>query len=261
MISIAKQSYKKFEVVLVDHPDTSDDTKKIAKRYKCRIFSKGPERSAQRNFGVKKSKGEFVVILDSDMVLGKNVLFQCVKEMEGKNKVSSVIIPEKSFGKGFWVKFKIFEREFYEGEELIEAARFFRRDVFTKFGGYDTSITGPEDYDLPLRMKKEGLKVGRSKDYIFHNEGKFSPWKSAKKKFYYASRAQSYLKKHPEMILKQGNLLFRPVFFKKWRKLFSNPALSLGMFLMKGVEMFGALLGFIMSGLIKKSFIKKVLKY
>ena len=253
--SIKDQSYKDIETIIVDNNST-DKTIEIAGKYTKKVFNKGPERSTQRNFGVEKANGEWVLILDADMILTKNVIKSCASIIKGGN-FGALIVPEKSFGKGFWVKFKIFEREFYEGEESIEAARMFDRKVFKKFNGYDTAITGPEDYDLPLRMKKRGIKIGRSRSYILHNEKKFSPIKSAKKKFYYASHAQVYLERHPEMAIKQGNLLFRTVFVKKWKKLVSYPFLSLGMFVVRMVEMTGALSGIIYSGIIQKVKMRK----
>lgn len=244
--SIKKQSYKNYEIILVDN-NSSDKTISIAKKFKTRIFNKGPERSTQRNFGVEKAAGEYVFILDADMALTKNVLKEAVSKFTKEKSIGAIIVPEKSYGTGPWVKFKIFEREFYVGDDTIEAARFYKKDIFQKFGGYDKNITGPEDYDLPLRMRKDGILIERIHSYILHNEGKFSPLKSAKKKYYYASKARIYLKKHPEMMTVQGNLLFRSIFFKKWRKLLKHPFLSFGMFLVKFIEMIGALLGFVFS--------------
>lgn len=243
--SIKKQSFENFEIIVVDNNST-DKTVEIAKRYTKLVFNKGPERSAQRNFGVEKAKGEYVLILDADMQLSKRVLEECARTAQ-KSGFGAIVIPEKSFGRGFWTQFKIFEREFYEGEEDIEAARFFKKTLFKKFGGYDLSMTGPEDWDLPLRMRKAGVKIGRIKSFVLHNERNFSPWQGAKKKFYYATHARVYLKRHPEMVLSQGNLLLRPVFFKKWRKLASHPVLSLGMFFVRMVEMAGAALGVLYS--------------
>ncbi len=237
--SFDNQSYRNFEVILVDNY-SSDKTVEIAKKHGATVYLKGPERSAQRNFGVSKAKGDYVLILDADMSLTKNVLkdLSMVKE-----KIA--IIPERSFGKGFWTQFKVFEREFYVGDDTIEAPRYFSKKLFLKYWGYDTKITGPEDYDLPLRMKKDGYKVERIKSYILHNERYFSPIKSAKKKFYYASHSLVYVSRHKEMILKQGNVIFRPVFFKKISKIIKHPFLGVGMFVVKIVEGFGILGGII----------------
>ncbi|MBI4058806.1 glycosyltransferase [Candidatus Microgenomates bacterium] len=249
--SIRKQTYPKIEIILVDNKST-DRTTEIAREYTRKVYNKGPERSAQRNFGVKQASGKYILILDSDMRLTKLVVEQCVNKLEKSPLIGALVIPEKSFGEGFWTKVKVYEREFYLGESDIEAARFFRTNIFRKSGGYDLSITGPEDWDLPLRMKKDGVKISRIKSFILHNEGRFSITRSAKKKFYYASHALSYLQRHPEMISSQGNLLFRPVFFRKWRKLISHPVLAFGLLLMRSVEMTGALLGLIASILYSK---------
>lgn len=257
--SVKSQTYKKWEIILVDN-NSVDKTCKIAREYTKHVYRKGPERSAQRNYGVAKSSGEYVVILDADHQLAPTTLEECVREFKKESGVGALVLPEKSFGRGFWTKFKVFEREFYVGEENIEAARVFRKDLFNKFGGYDLSITGPEDWDLPLRMRKAGVKIGRTKSFILHNERIFNPWKSAKKKFYYASGASVYWKRHPEKLASHGNLLFRSVFFKKWKKLVTHPLLSAGMLFVRALEMGGAGLGFLY-GLAFKRKIGKLFNY
>lgn len=237
--SIRRSTFKGYEIILVDN-NSSDLTREIAKKYTKKIFINGPERSAQRNFGAKQAIGKYLLILDADMQLEEDVLRQAYQLFEKDKEVGAIVIPERSFGQGFWTKFKVFEREFYIDEDDIEAARFFKKSLFKKSGGYDLSITGPEDWDLPLRMKKAGIKIGRVKSFILHNERRFSPWRSAKKKFYYASGARVFLNRHPESVINKGNLLFRSVFFKKWRKLISSPVLTLGMFFIRTMEMTGA---------------------
>ena len=66
--SIKQQTYPNVELVIIDNNST-DDTKDIAKRYTNKVFNRGPERSTQRNFGVQKARGEYVLIIDSDMEL------------------------------------------------------------------------------------------------------------------------------------------------------------------------------------------------
>ncbi|MCX6706120.1 MAG: glycosyltransferase family A protein [Candidatus Woesebacteria bacterium] len=247
--SIVTQSYKNFEIVLVDNYST-DRTRQIAKGFFVRVFNKGPERSIQRNYGVEVSKGDCVLILDADMTLTKDVLKEGMDKFQNDSEVGALIVPEKSYGMGFWAKCKVFERGFYIGDETIEAPRFFKKSVFEKFGGYDDKITGLEDWDLPLRMKKSGVKIDRIKSVILHNERKFSPIKSAKKKYYYASHSKLFLGRHPEQIFTKGNLFFRPVFFKKWKELIFHPVLALGMFVIKFTEGIGALAGILNSGIV-----------
>jgi glycosyltransferase involved in cell wall biosynthesis len=77
---------------------SQDYTKKIAQSYTDLFFEHGPERSAQRNYGVDKALGEYVCIIDSDMQLSPEVIEQCVEQFTKKSSLYGVVIPEASFG-------------------------------------------------------------------------------------------------------------------------------------------------------------------
>ena len=124
--SIKNQTYKNIELIVVDNNST-DETKVIAKKYTDKVFNKGPERSAQRNYGVKQSNGEYTLIIDSDMELSEKVVENCVKKIQSNTHIKAIIIPEESFGVGFWAQCKKLERSFYIGVDWIEAARFFEK--------------------------------------------------------------------------------------------------------------------------------------
>jgi len=111
--SIKAQNFdnSEFEIIVVDNNST-DKTKAIAHQFTEKVHNFGPERSAQRNFGVGKALGEYVLYLDVDMVLSKNVISQCVKEAESEDLVA-LYVPEAIVGKGFWIKVRNFERSFY----------------------------------------------------------------------------------------------------------------------------------------------------
>ncbi|OGM33512.1 hypothetical protein A3D00_00060 [Candidatus Woesebacteria bacterium RIFCSPHIGHO2_02_FULL_38_9] len=252
LISIKKQSYKKIEVLVLDDA-SEDNTYNIAKKYTKKVFRKlHSERSATRNYGAKLSKGKYLMFLDADMRLTRNVVKKCVESIEKYSSMAGIIIPEKSIAKTFWEKIRAFERSFYnfEGDEVTDAARFFKREVFEKFGGYDETITGPEDWDLPEMMKENGYSFGRINSFIFHYERVPNPFYQAKKKFNYALKSHRYLSKHKISPISSKTIYFlRPVFYEKgnWKRLLLNPRLSLGMFVMFTLETiaggFGYLLG------------------
>ena len=77
----------------------------------------------------------------------------------------AVIVPERTVGQGYWAKVRAFERSFYVGQDGVEAARFFRRDVFESLGGFDEVLflPGCEDWDLNLRAHAvtEVVRVSR----------------------------------------------------------------------------------------------------
>ncbi|MFH1827150.1 MAG: glycosyltransferase [bacterium] len=241
--SVKKQSYSKIETILVDHPGTTDSTRKIAKSFKCKIFEKGPERSAQRNFGVKKANGEYVLIVDADMSLGKKVVEDCV-ETTSETKRKLLIIPEATKGKSLLAKIRKFEREMYMGDETIEVARFFEKKVFEEFDGYDESLTGTEDYDLPRRISRK-YPIGWSKEYLYHHEDDLSLKRQLRKKFYYANKSAGYVEKHPDLVRVQGVLIFRKAYLRHWKKFIKNPFMAILFICVRFLETFAAALGFI----------------
>ncbi len=245
LISISKQTYSQKEIIVVDN-NSEDSTKQFAYLFTDKVYDRGPERSAQRNFGATKAKGNFFLFLDSDMVLTENVLKECVeKANESKGNLGGIVIPEKSYGQGIWAKAKALERKINLGEPYFESARFIPRNIFLKFGGFDEEITGPEDWDLPQRIAKK-YQILRIKSLILHNEGKLKLSTLYKKKFYYGLSAHRYLKKHNIPIIGRTTIYFlRPAFYRNWQLLFRSPSLTLAMIIMLSVELFGGGLGYI----------------
>lgn len=245
--SVFSQTYKNIEVILVDN-NSNDKTPEIAKKMGAKVYNFGPERSAQRNFGVKKSYGQYLLILDADMTLEETVIWDCVKLCDLDKKIGGIVIPEQSIGENFWEKVKAFERSFYnlEGDITTDAARFFTKEAYNAVGGYDETITGPEDWDFPENVRKKGFKIGRVNSKIFHYEKIPSILDLAKKKYYYALKSSRYLKKNTIPIIGPKTIYFlRPVFYKHWYKLISHPILTLGMFLMLTLEQIAGGLGYV----------------
>jgi glycosyltransferase involved in cell wall biosynthesis len=243
--SIKAQTYKNIEIIVVDN-HSSDKTKEIARRFTSNVFNGGPERSAQRNIGAKKAKGEFVLFLDADMILTPAVVEDCVSLIiNHRSTVRALVIPEKSVGVGFWAKCKSLERACYVGVDWMEAARFYNKKAFEKLGGYDERLTGPEDFELAqrLRVKLGNGATGRVQSYIFHDEGHLSLAELLRKKYYYGKLMDRY-RKSPDSrkyFDKQSNIVIRFGLFSRHPKmLLSDPVHAFGMLLMKTLEM-GAL--------------------
>ena len=258
MKSIKAQTYKNIETILVDN-GSDDKTKQVAKKLGAMVFDKGPERSAQRNYGmITKSKGKYVMFIDCDMILSPNLVKESVIAIEDEGYVA-LHLPEIVLGSSFWSSVRMFERTFYDGT-VVDGARFFKKSVFKKVKGFDLTMSGPEDWDIDKKMKREGeiglLKAPEEtsrwnmrrfiekkgidpKKYgvaIYHNEAKFDLKKYLNKKGYYATSFDTYIKKwgkdDPDL-MKQLGLKYRffGVFLErgKWLKLVAHPFLTLGM--------------------------------
>ena len=236
--SIKKQNFNNsaIEIIVIDNY-SSDKTKEVATRFTEKIFDKGPERSAQRNFGAEKATGKYILYLDADMILSESVVTDCVNKSENEGLIG-LYIPEIIVGSGYWIKVRNFERNFYNAS-CIDAVRFINKDLFVRLGGFDLSMTGPEDWDLDRRLSEKG-KTGIISSCLFHNEGAFNLKKYIRKKSYYAGSFDNYLNKWGRkdiIVKKQLGLYYRfiGVFMEKgkWVKLLKHPLLAISMYYLR----------------------------
>lgn len=252
LISIQKQTYPNLEVIVVDSPRTTDKTKEIASKYTKHVYEKGPERSAQRNYGVEKASGEYVLILDADMELTENVIKECVALVENNSEIS-VAIPEWSVGESYWSKCKALERNFYyfERSDEIEATRFFSKEVFDAVGGYDVKMTGQEDWDLSERVFEKFPYRDRVTAHLVHHEGNVNFLELMRNKYYYARHGHSYVKKHKVSLVSSKTIYFlRWTFYRNWKLWLKNPVVSVGTVIMLFGELFVSVLGFLFGRLV-----------
>jgi glycosyltransferase involved in cell wall biosynthesis len=237
--SVADQSFpvENIEIIVVDNNST-DKTKEISGKYTDRVFNRGPERSAQKNFGVKQSKGEYFLHLDADMILSANVIKECVEKIKDNENIIALYIPEIVSGEKYFSRVRRFERSFYDGT-AIDAVRFIRKNKFLEAGGFDEKLYAGEDWDLDKRLEKLG-KFAIIKSPLYHNESEFDLTKYLKKKGYYSQNLDAYISKWGKSdpdIKKQFGFCYRffGVFFEngKWKKLLRHPLLAAGMYFLR----------------------------
>ncbi|OGK24689.1 hypothetical protein A3A46_01495 [Candidatus Roizmanbacteria bacterium RIFCSPLOWO2_01_FULL_37_13] len=246
--SVKKQTYPNLEIIVVDGKNYAKNEQKkcqkIIKQY-AKYYQDGPERSIQRNRGIKEAKGEYILILDQDMYLTLKVVEECYESLK-EGKYVALTIPEKSIGKGFWTKCVSLDRYItvYLEKGLNECCRFFRKKEAVKVGLYDPSIVGVEDSDFHYKMESIG-KIGKTKSHINHDEGETKFFDRIKKKYYYSRAFKEYLKRRPTIAVFQ----FFPIksaYIKHWKLLLKHPFLTFGMILLRGGEVLAGLLGLLM---------------
>lgn len=232
--SLKNQTFKHFEIIVVDN-HSKDQTTKIAKKFTKKVYTFGPERSSQRNWGLKYAQGKYVLFLDADMELEPDVVRQCLQKIAQNQNVAAVVINEISQGTGFLARVKNLEKKLYTNQELIEAPRFFRKKDLEKIGGFDENLISGEDWDLGQRLKTFG-KFARIKAKIRHHQNP-SLWQDIKKKYYYAKHIKRYAAKHPQLFQKQAGIFDRlRILFKKPNLIFARPMELLVLLILKSAH-------------------------
>lgn len=237
--SIRAQSGRPIELIVVDNSST-DRTLEEASALADAVITAGPERSAQRNLGAAASHGEHVVFVDSDMVLEPGIASQVAAEFGRDPRLGGLVLPEESFGAGFWAECKVLEKQLYVGDPNVEAARAFRRRAFDEIGGYDTGLTGPEDWDLPDRLRRAGWAIGRVAATVHHDEGRLRLRDTFRKKRYYGRTVAPYVTRHGRVGTRKA---VRSALFRDPSRFIRQPRVSLGLLGLKVVEFTGVVVG------------------
>lgn len=143
----------KFEIIVVN--DASQDrTKEILSNYEteCRIFNleKNVGLSAARNFAIKKAKGQFVVFLDADDYLQRDLLFVQNLYLSENNDLDAVSVNY------YLVDERGKHIEHINAEKKpIACGIMFRKDLLHNVGLYDESFRAREEEDLRIRFLKK----------------------------------------------------------------------------------------------------------
>lgn len=173
--SLAEQTEKDFEVIIVED-GSSVTCEKVCNGYKATLdihyFMKensGPGQS--RNYGVARAKGEYVIILDSDVVLPPGYIESVSDELE-KAPADAFGGPDKAHSSFTDIQKAIsysmtsfFTTGGIRGSKKKKLDKFYprsfnmgvRRDVYNKLGGFSKMRFG-EDIDFSIRIFKAGCK-------------------------------------------------------------------------------------------------------
>ena len=160
--SLEKQTYKNFEVIVVDDGSTDKTLEVIQneikrKRLKISLFKQkhqGP--GAARNLGSKNAKGEILVFVDADMTFDKEYLKNLIKpilensEIIGTSHSYESVNNTDNIWSKCWGKIRLNEKEGY-GDSVIFRA--ILKNKFFEMGGFNPKYGYADDQTFFIEKK------------------------------------------------------------------------------------------------------------
>jgi GT2 family glycosyltransferase len=162
--SVLAQTYRHFEIVVVDD-GSPDDTRGVVARYpQVRyVWQRNRGLSAARNTGLSHSSGAYVAFLDADDRLTSVALASGSRELSAHPECAFVVgelcvideqgaivctRPPESVSSDHYLE--LLKNCFI----WCPASVLYRRSVFQAVGGFDTSLNPVSDYDMYLRIAR-----------------------------------------------------------------------------------------------------------
>ena len=135
--SVKAQTYPNIELILIDSNST-DKTLKIAKDFGAKIYQYEGTLLGAREIGVKKAKGKYVLLVDSDHILEKTTV---KRGLELLKKFDMLWLYERS-----WKPKRLLERLYDADRELVQK---YAKDFINPIGG----VILPRFYKKNLLLK------------------------------------------------------------------------------------------------------------
>jgi glycosyltransferase involved in cell wall biosynthesis len=176
--SVFNQTYKNIEVIVVND-GSNDNTEYVSTQFELVKYYKTENRgvSHARNYGIKKSSGEYIICLDADDTLKQNYIEEVIKYIDQYDIIGTNF---EFFGD----RNEIVKRPFthinfnkLKHSNYVHCAAIFKREMFNKIGGFDENmIKGYEDWEYWRRAARLGYSIYIHNDallnYRKHNKSR-----------------------------------------------------------------------------------------
>ena len=173
--SVLEQTATNWECIIVNDGST-DNTEVIAKDYVAKddrfiyILQQNNGSSSARNTGIKQAKGEYILPLDADDLIGSTYIEKALKAYDDNKNLRLVYCRANKFG----VENHFWDLVPYRYQNLlinncIFCSAIYRKSSWQEIGGYNVNFkSGLEDWDFWIRLLDLQSEVYQIPDVLFY---------------------------------------------------------------------------------------------
>ena len=173
--SVLKQSYSRFELLIVDYGSVKNNVSAIssAADTRCRyIHKESGNLSSARNEAIRQARGEYIVFLGADDAIAPHYIYKHIEAFL-QHPEASLIYCDYRFIDEQGRHVRLFQHQEYTdnrhlirdmfrcGYSIIQPRGLIRRNIFDLIGLFDESLLIDQEYDVMRRFISRGCKAVR----------------------------------------------------------------------------------------------------
>ena len=177
--SVLSQTYKHFELIIIDDGSKDKTLAKVEKYAKndkrIRVFVNKENMGigATLNIGLEHAKGVYIARMDGDDTCAPSRFEKELMYLE-KHPEKDLVFTDltyidekgKQFGKRKYTLQGLHKR-IQKESPIAHATVLFKKSILNKTGMYNSAFDGAEDYDLWIRMHLAGIRFGHLAELLY----------------------------------------------------------------------------------------------
>ena len=214
--SVLAQTYKNFELILVDDASTWPEVRETLKKYeecnnvKVKYREKNGNISNTTNDGINIASGEYIVFMDCDDTIEKVALYEFAKKINENPNYEFIYSDEDKITEDSKIRHLPFFKPDWSPDLFMSMMytnhlAVYKLDRVKEVGMLRPEYDGVQDYDLTLRIteKIDYKNIGHISKILYH-------WRERKESVAYAMSSKNYVtdltKYAKEEALKRRNI-------------------------------------------------------
>ena len=179
--SVLNQTYRRFELILIDDCSTWDSVVSILKGYEKNkhvtiIYrTENGHISRATNDGLAIAKGDFIAFMDCDDIVEPNALYEFAKKLNENPELDFIYSDEDKITEDGLVYHMPFFKPDWSPELFMSMMytnhlAMYRAEVVHRVGGLRSELNGAQDYDFTLRFMEQTSngRVGHIPKVLYH---------------------------------------------------------------------------------------------